>query len=243
MRPPFLPLLVFVAAVGCGGVSAGTDAGETAGSGGAPTATGGGSGIVSGAGGTGGAGTAGTGGAGSGTGGSAGGSVGTGGGGSGGGALCSNPGNSCGSLPCCSGATCVDNGTALICAANCQQGADCASGCCAALQSGGSACGPASLCAAPDPCATFINCITNNVLPSTGASAACALPESDANTAAACATLGCPSGGCSQCVSGTIWCADWAQEQPSCDSSFAAMGAGNSGARVQLDAAFTSLCP
>jgi hypothetical protein len=212
-----------------------------------PPATGGGGGMGDGSGGMGGGATAGTGvtGAGGATGGSSAGSTGTGGsvGGSGGGVRCSNPGDSCGSLPCCSGATCVNNGTALICAANCQQGADCTSGCCAALQSGGSACGPASLCTPPDPCATFINCLTNNVLSSTGASAACALPESDADTAAACATLGCPSGGCSQCVSGTIWCADWAQEQPSCDDSFAAMGTYNSGLRVQLDAAFMSLCP
>ena len=233
-----LPLLVFVAAVGCGGGSAGTDAGGAVGSGGAPTATGGGGGTVSGAGGTGGTTT------GSGTAGRGGtaGSVGSG-GASGGSAPCGNPGNSCGSVACCAGATCVTDGTTATCAAICQQGTDCASGCCAALQAGGSACGPASLCAAPDPCATFINCITNNVLPATGASAACTLPESDANTAAACATLGCPSGGCSQCVSGTIWCADWAQEQPSCDASFAAMGTGNSGAHQQLEASFTSLCP
>ena len=138
------------------------------------------------------------------------GSAGTGGGtagnagtaGTGGGVACANPGDLCASIPCCVGAVCVNDGTRAICAANCQRGTDCASGCCAALQSGGSACGPPSLCTPPDPCASFVACVINNPIPGSSPSAACAIADGKTSTVEAC-MAGCPGGDCGQCTRGT----------------------------------------
>lgn len=63
--------------------------------------------------------------------------------------MCADPGQDCSKADCCDGSTCVTDGTFFVCAANCASGDECNSGCCAALDTGGSVCSPATFCAAP----------------------------------------------------------------------------------------------
>lgn len=65
------------------------------------------------------------------------------------GVSCVAPGRDCAVNDCCVGSTCVVTNTGDICAANCSQAAQCASGCCVALEGGGAVCAPASNCTAP----------------------------------------------------------------------------------------------
>jgi hypothetical protein len=67
---------------------------------------------------------------------------------------CADSDQSCVDVACCSGLTCVNDGTAMVtvCAAPCSDDSQCASGCCLPLASGnGAVCSPPSYCAPPVP--------------------------------------------------------------------------------------------
>ena len=56
---------------------------------------------------------------------------------------------------------CVDTGSSAICAIACTSGSECESGCCAALQGGGSVCAPSSYCPDTSCRATGSSCTRN----------------------------------------------------------------------------------
>jgi hypothetical protein len=78
---------------------------------------------------------------------------------------CLEPGTDCAQGTCCGGASCVPAGDQLtrVCAAECKNGSECNSGCCASIDGGPKVCGPASNCetacvAAGEECSTESCC-------------------------------------------------------------------------------------
>ncbi len=91
--------------------------------------------------------------------------AGGGGGGGGGGGMCSQKLESCTANGDCCGYEsgdnfCVNTGNGAICAITCTSGSQCASGCCASLEGGGSVCAPSNYCEASCR-ATGSSCTTN----------------------------------------------------------------------------------
>lgn len=157
--------------------------------------------------------------------------------------MCGQPGDSCAQEACCPGSLCV-GGASPACAAECTDGSQCASGCCARLQSGRMACAPASVCVDQDPCLLFKECLARRPVPGTGVTEACRIVSSKVDTVDLCsAGSPCPGGDCRACLRGTPWCLEWTINNHSrCADEFAARGLLNSGTWKRLDDAFKGLC-
>lgn len=119
--------------------------------------------------------------------------------------LCGNAGERCDARACCEGATCIKDGTSSRCAANCENNAQCNSGCCASVSTGIGACGPPALCEQQNKCADVASscavssCCTGGVCVSIGSEFLCA---------AGCSTGSeCNSGCCARLQSGRMACA------------------------------------
>jgi len=76
--------------------------------------------------------------------------------------MCLGPGGGCTTATeCCVGETCTQIAGSNLCAANCLEGPQCASGCCAVVQEGaGSVCAPAKYCQAPTCSSPGDSCLT-----------------------------------------------------------------------------------
>jgi hypothetical protein len=85
-----------------------------------------------------------------------------------GGGSCAPAGDPCDSVDCCDDSTCVSfpEYGGSYCALKCTADGDCASGCCGALEGGGTVCGPAEYCESSqgyvgDICTTNSDCISD----------------------------------------------------------------------------------
>jgi hypothetical protein len=81
---------------------------------------------------------------------------------------CGAAGDGCATQACCAGNSCVDFDEGAYCSADCGQGSDCVSGCCAPLEGGGSVCAPVEYCLPLKPlgvaCASNAECASNDCI-------------------------------------------------------------------------------